>query len=87
MTIQPEQPRPRDLTAHQRAGQVVLWMWAGRRMSTAEIAARLDLTYAGAYYMMTHLSLLPWGLWQDEAGYWVLAPDEKNDRGLIGSRG
>lgn len=47
----------RDATAHQRAGQVAVWLYQGSRLTTSEIARLTGLTWDGADYMMRMLVL------------------------------
>lgn len=47
----------RDATAHQRAGKVTVWLFQGNKLTTVQIAAATGLSWDGADYMMTMLSL------------------------------
>jgi hypothetical protein len=49
----------RDWNAHRRAGTIGVLLAQGNKLTTAEIARLLDVTYQGAWYLMTNLSGAP----------------------------
>ena len=50
--------RERTWTAHQKAGQIAIWLSQGQRFTTRAIAERTGMTFMGAKYMMEMLSLV-----------------------------
>lgn len=62
-----------EMTAHQRAAAVTLWLVQGNRLTTAEIGKLTHSTWGNAAYMMDRLTLvLP--IDRDEEGRWFLIP-------------
>lgn len=50
--------RERQWTAHQKAGQITVFLVQGSKLSTNEIAQLTGMTFMGAKYMMEMLSLV-----------------------------
>lgn len=50
--------KERQFTAHQKAGQITVFLVQGSQLSTVEIAQITGMTYMGAKYMLEMLSLV-----------------------------
>lgn len=48
----------RQWTAHQKAGQITLFLSQGSQLTTVEVARLTGMTFMGAKYMMEMLSLV-----------------------------
>lgn len=48
----------REWTAHQKAGQIAVWLSQGQQMTTAEVARQTGMTFMGAKYLMEMLSMV-----------------------------
>jgi hypothetical protein len=51
-------PHERQWTAHQKAGQITVFLVQGSKMTTMEIARLTGMTFMGAKYMMEMLSMV-----------------------------
>lgn len=47
-----------EWTAHQKAGQIAIWLYEGQRYTTPEVAKRTGMTYMGAKYMLEMMSMV-----------------------------
>ncbi len=47
----------RQWTAHQKAGQITVFLVQGSKLSTSDVARLTGMTFMGAKYMMEMLSL------------------------------
>lgn len=47
-----------EFTAHQKAGQIAIWLSQGERFTTRDVALRTGMTFMGAKYMLEMLSLV-----------------------------
>lgn len=48
----------RQFTAHQKAGQVAIWLSQGSQLTTRDVARLTGMTFMGAKYMLEMLSLV-----------------------------
>jgi DNA-binding CsgD family transcriptional regulator len=63
-----------DWNAHKRAGTIVFWLSRGEKLTTAEIAKLLNISYWGAMYLMDNLTHTPIGLTVVD-GKWQILDD------------
>lgn len=64
-----------EWTAHMRSGVATFWLLEGNRLTTAQIAQLTGLTWDGAKYMLTNMSLvLP--IVEDDQGRWYWMRDK-----------
>lgn len=73
-----------EYTSQERAAMIAYRLGQGAVMTTREIAAYCQMTYAGALYMMRGLSRLP-QIRQDN-GRWWMAREETNAKQAKGVR-
>lgn len=45
-------------TAHQKAGQIAIWLSQGSQLTTRDVARATGMTFMGAKYMLEMLSLV-----------------------------
>ena len=48
----------REWTAHQKAGQIAIWLAQGDSFTTREVAQCTGMTFMGAKYMLEMLSMV-----------------------------
>lgn len=61
----------RQFTAHQKAGQVAIWLSQGSKLTTREVARATGMTFMGAKYMLEMLSLVLPIVHLDHKWQWV----------------